>query len=323
MAWGALATGARAATGSTGQGLSLMQESFSRDHAGRAAARHLQHGARPAGLLPGDARRRARRLPPHRARAAGRQRGASSSRSSRSTSPTSGATRCSSTATTCSRTRRRRSTIEPLDVPGAAGQGLGGRRLARRAPGESRVVTPLGVGKVGQRALGQEGKAQYIATKIAADGARGARRDRLHSTTPRPWSSRSARRRKFVQYAIEQLRAEGDRRSATCGRSRCGRSRTTRCATRPRAARARRRLRAVRGPDDRRRAHRRCRARAGRRSSAASRPTTPASASGRCSTSTIIARTHPRAAPRTRAAADPRLRRVQLRAAAHQQEATR
>src|SRR5260370_40731912 len=28
MAWGALATGARAATGSTGQGLSLMQESF-------------------------------------------------------------------------------------------------------------------------------------------------------------------------------------------------------------------------------------------------------------------------------------------------------
>ena len=29
MAWGALATGARAATGSTGQGLALMQESFS------------------------------------------------------------------------------------------------------------------------------------------------------------------------------------------------------------------------------------------------------------------------------------------------------
>src|SRR5204862_4323832 len=29
MAWGALATGTRAATGSTGQGLSLMQESFS------------------------------------------------------------------------------------------------------------------------------------------------------------------------------------------------------------------------------------------------------------------------------------------------------
>src|SRR5215468_7665460 len=29
MAWGAVATGARAATGSTGQGLALMQESFS------------------------------------------------------------------------------------------------------------------------------------------------------------------------------------------------------------------------------------------------------------------------------------------------------
>ena len=38
MAWGALATGARAATGSTGQGLSLMQESFSEITARRAAA---------------------------------------------------------------------------------------------------------------------------------------------------------------------------------------------------------------------------------------------------------------------------------------------
>ena len=120
MAWGALATGARAATGSTGQGLSLMQESFSRDHARRAAARHLQHGARPAGLLPGDPRRRPRRLPPHRARAAWTSREASSTCSSRSTSPTSGATRCSSTATTSSRTPRRRSTIEPIDVPRAA-----------------------------------------------------------------------------------------------------------------------------------------------------------------------------------------------------------
>src|SRR5262249_10890816 len=32
--------------------------------------------------------------------------------------------------------------------------------------GRSGAVTPLGVGKIGQRALGQEGKAQYIATKI-------------------------------------------------------------------------------------------------------------------------------------------------------------
>src|SRR6185312_8475232 len=32
--------------------------------------------------------------------------------------------------------------------------------------GGSRAVTPLGVSKHGQRALGQEGKAQYIATKL-------------------------------------------------------------------------------------------------------------------------------------------------------------
>ena len=74
MAWGALATGARAATGSTGQGLSLMQESFSEITLAELPLVDLQHGARPAGLLPGDARRRPRRLPPHRARTAGRAR---------------------------------------------------------------------------------------------------------------------------------------------------------------------------------------------------------------------------------------------------------
>ena len=75
MAWGALATGARAATGSTGQGLSLMQESFSEITLAELPLVDLQHGARPAGLLPGDARRGSRRLPAHRARAAGRARG--------------------------------------------------------------------------------------------------------------------------------------------------------------------------------------------------------------------------------------------------------
>ena len=46
-----------------------------RDHARRAPARDLQHGPRPAGLLPVHPRRRARRLPPHRARADGHRRG--------------------------------------------------------------------------------------------------------------------------------------------------------------------------------------------------------------------------------------------------------
>ena len=201
-----------------------------RDHAGRAAARHLQHGARPAGLLPGDTRRRPRRLPPHRARARRTSARASSSRSSRSTSPTSGATPCSSTATTCSRTRRRRSTIEPIDVP----------RRCRRRTGRSTARAPARVSrrasrrsasrKLGQRDFGQEGKAQYIATKMPLmerevrvetgylDDA-----ETVIVAFGTPGQVREVRDR--------QLRDEGTR-SATCGRSRCGRSRTTRCAPR-------------------------------------------------------------------------------------------
>ena len=63
MAWGAAATGTPSATGSTGQGLSLMQESFAELTLAAAPARGLQHGARPGRLLPGHARRRPRRLP--------------------------------------------------------------------------------------------------------------------------------------------------------------------------------------------------------------------------------------------------------------------
>ena len=53
MAWGAAATGARAATGSVGQGLSLMQESISELCSGPGAARRGQHGRGPGRLLPG------------------------------------------------------------------------------------------------------------------------------------------------------------------------------------------------------------------------------------------------------------------------------
>ena len=79
------------------------------DHAGRAPAGHLQHGPRPAGLLPGHPRRRPRRLPPHRPRAAGRAR----RRRARATRVPSrrqvAQSRRSSTATTCSPIRRKRS----------------------------------------------------------------------------------------------------------------------------------------------------------------------------------------------------------------------
>ena len=63
MAWGAAATGTPRATGSTGQGLSLMQESLAEIVARARPARRAQHGARAGRLLAGDPRRRPRRLP--------------------------------------------------------------------------------------------------------------------------------------------------------------------------------------------------------------------------------------------------------------------
>ena len=53
MAWGAAATGPPAATGSVGQGLSLMQESIAEIVPRPAAPRRPQHGPRPGRLLPG------------------------------------------------------------------------------------------------------------------------------------------------------------------------------------------------------------------------------------------------------------------------------
>jgi len=76
--------------------------------------------------------------------------------------------------------------------------------------GVSRAVTPLGVSKVGQQALGQEGKAQYIATKLPLM----EREVRVESgflddaeTVVVAFGSPA----KFVKYAIGQLRAAGHR----------------------------------------------------------------------------------------------------------------
>jgi 2-oxoglutarate ferredoxin oxidoreductase subunit alpha len=81
---------------------------------------------------------------------------------------------------------------------------------SRSGTGRSRAVTPLGVGKVGLRALGQEGKAQYIATKIPLM----EREVRVESgdvddaeTIVVAFGSPA----KFVKYAIAQLRAAGHR----------------------------------------------------------------------------------------------------------------
>ena len=94
--------------------------------------------------------------------------------------------------------------------PTLPAEGLGGRRLARRAAARAAIVTPLGVGKDGQPALGQEGKAQYIATKIPLM----EREVRVETgflddaeTVVVAFGSPA----KFVKYAIGQLRAEGHR----------------------------------------------------------------------------------------------------------------
>ncbi len=84
--------------------------------------------------------------------------------------------------------------IEPIAFPELPDEGLGGRRFADRAAVAAAGVTPLGVAKAGQPAMGQEGKAQYIATKIPFM-EREVRVETASATTPRRSSSRSARPR--------------------------------------------------------------------------------------------------------------------------------
>ena len=147
------------------------------DHAGRAAAGRVQHGARPAGLLPGDPRRRPRRLPPHRARAARRPR-RRRARAARVpprrqvAQPGARLRRLPARAHAGSADDRHRSSF-----PDAARQGLGGRRDARRAAGQ------LEVGDAARRR----------ASTASPRSGRKARR----STSPRrcrSWSARSASR---------------------------------------------------------------------------------------------------------------------------------
>ena len=131
MAWGAAATGTRAATGSTGQGLSLMQESLAEISLARLplvvlnmargqgdyyqATRGGGHGDyRHLVLAPVDVPRR------------------SSWSSSPSTWPTSGATRCWSMGDYYLAHTQESVDVAPLDSRAAAGRGLGARRLERR-----------------------------------------------------------------------------------------------------------------------------------------------------------------------------------------------
>jgi 2-oxoglutarate ferredoxin oxidoreductase subunit alpha len=164
MAWGAAATGARAATGSTGQGLSLMQESLAEAtlaevplvvfNMARSQGDYFQatrgggHGDyRNLVLAPQDVREGVElvQLAFHLAD------------KWRNPVLVYGDYLLAHTQEAVA--------VEPAALPSLPSKdwAVDG---SRTGTGRSATVTSLGLGKVGQRDFGQEGKAQYIATKM-------------------------------------------------------------------------------------------------------------------------------------------------------------
>jgi 2-oxoglutarate ferredoxin oxidoreductase subunit alpha len=208
MAWGALATGARAATGSTGQGLSLMQESFSEMTLAELplvifnmargqqdyyqATRGGGHGDyRHIVLAPQDVREGVEHV----------QLAFHLADKWRNPVLIYGDYLLAHTQEAIS--------IEPIEFPALPPKdwAVDG---SRSGTGKSGAVTSLGVGKVGQRALGQEGKAQYIATKIPYM-EREVRVETGFLDDAETVIVAFGSPAKFVKYAITQLRAAGHR----------------------------------------------------------------------------------------------------------------
>ncbi len=208
MAWGALSTGARAATGSTGQGLSLMQESFSEITLAELplvifnmargqqdyyqATRGGGHGDyRHIVLAPQDVREGVEhvQLAFH---LADKWRNPVLVYGDYLLAHTQEALAIESI------------TFDALPEKEWAVDGSGS------GTGRSGAVTPLGVGKVGQRALGQEGKAQYIATKIPFM-EREVRVEHGFLDDAETVVVAFGSPAKFVKYAIGQLREQGHR----------------------------------------------------------------------------------------------------------------
>jgi 2-oxoglutarate ferredoxin oxidoreductase subunit alpha len=208
MAWGALSTGVRAATGSTGQGLSLMQESFSEITLAELplvvfnmargqqdyyqATRGGGHGDyRHIVLAPQDVSEGVElvQLAFHLAD------------KWRNPALLYGDYLIAHTQEAL--------TIEPMSFPDlpAKDWAVDG---TMSGSGVSRAVTPLGVSKVGQRALGQEGKAQYIATKLPLM-EREVRVETGFLDDAETIVVAFGSPAKFVKYAIGQLRAAGHR----------------------------------------------------------------------------------------------------------------
>jgi 2-oxoglutarate/2-oxoacid ferredoxin oxidoreductase subunit alpha len=208
MTWGALATGARAATGSTGQGLSLMQESLSEMslaelplvvfNMARSQGDYFQatrgggHGDyRHIVLAPQDVREGIEHV----------QLAFHLADKWRNPVLVYGDYLLAHTQEAISIESVALPDLPPKDW--AVDGSLSGS-------GRSRSVTPLGVGKVGQTALGQEGKAQYIATKIP-HMEREVRVDHGFCGDAETIIVAFGSPAKFVKYAIGQLRAAGHR----------------------------------------------------------------------------------------------------------------
>jgi len=208
MAWGALATGARAATGSTGQGLSLMQESFSEItlaelplvifNMARGQQDYFQatrgggHGDyRHIVLAPQDVREGVEHV----------QLAFHLADKWRNPVLIYGDYLLAHTQEAIA--------VEPLEFPELPAKewALDG---ALSGSGASRSVTPLGVSKVGQPAMGQEGKAQYLASKIPLM-EREARVEAGHLDDAETVIVSFGSPAKFVKYAIGLLRAAGYR----------------------------------------------------------------------------------------------------------------
>jgi len=208
MTWGALSTGARAATGSTGQGLSLMQESFSEITLAELplvvfnmargqqdyyqATRGGGHGDyRHLVLAPQDVSEGVElvQLAFHLAD------------KWRNPALIYGDYLLAHTQEAL--------TIDAISFPDlpAKDWAVDG---SSSGSGESRSVTPLGVGKAGQAALGQEGKAQYIATKLPLM-EREVRVETGYLDDAETVIVAFGSPAKFVKYAIRQLRAAGHR----------------------------------------------------------------------------------------------------------------
>jgi 2-oxoglutarate ferredoxin oxidoreductase subunit alpha len=209
MAWGALATGARAATGSTGQGLSLMQESFSEItlaelplvifNLARGQQDYFQatrgggHGDyRHIVLAPQDVREGVElvQLAFHLAD------------KWRNPVLLYGDYLLAHTHEALAVER-----IDFDDSLPAKDWAVDGTRSGTR---ESRAVTPLGVTKPGEPDIGQEGKAQLIATKIPLM-EREVRSESGWLDDAETVVVAFGSPAKFVKYAIGQLRAAGHR----------------------------------------------------------------------------------------------------------------